>query len=399
MYQFVKNNFPKRKTFMLKYALTGFALLMGLGLAAQNTETAALQDSFSIFSNTLFNTLLAVIILLLIIIAVLASVLKNVAEATKEKYMKNKNLPIIATIVLLSSAKSTFAQQAASNPVYMGLNPGTFYLLISIIVFELIFIAVLVNSIQLFIRKENIKISKSLKTKEEPSILEKLNASVAVEEEASILMDHDYDGIKELDNNLPPWWKYGFYATIVWGLIYLIHFHVTSTGDLQAAEYKKSMEAAHEAKEAYQKMSANNVSESNVKMITDKHELAEAAITFKELCSACHGNLGEGGIGPNLTDNYWLHGGSLKDIFISIKYGWPEKGMKSWQAELSPSKISEITSYIMTIAGSNPPNAKEKQGELYVEQNTAPIANDSTAITDSTAVLVPKTDSAATMTK
>jgi cytochrome c oxidase cbb3-type subunit 3 len=212
-------------------------------------------------------------------------------------------------------------------------------------------------------------------------------------------MDHDYDGIKELDNNLPPWWKYGFYATIVWGFIYLVHFHVTSTGDLQAAEYKKSMEEAHEAKEAYQKMSANNVTESNVKMITDKHELNEAAIAFKELCSACHGNLGEGGIGPNLTDNYWIHGGSIKDVFISIKYGWPEKGMKSWQAELSPLKINEIASYIKTIAGSNPPNAKEKQGELYVEQNATIVTNDSLAISDSASVLLPKTDSIAAIIK
>ena len=203
--------------------------------------------------------------------------------------------------------------------------------------------------------------------KEGPSLLERLNASVAIEKEADILMDHNYDGIRELDNDLPPWWKYGFYATIVFAVIYLVHYHVTATGDLQIAEYNKSITEAAAAKTAYEKNSAGNVSEGNVKMLTDKEELAKGEAIFKANCFACHGKLGEGGVGPNLTDDYWLHGGSIKNIFSTIKYGWPDKGMKSWQADLSPVQINETASYIKTIHGSNPPNGKAPQGDLFVE--------------------------------
>jgi cytochrome c oxidase cbb3-type subunit 3 len=211
--------------------------------------------------------------------------------------------------------------------------------------------------------------------KVEVSFLEKMNASVAIEDEKDILLDHNYDGIQELDNNLPPWWKYGFYVTIVFAFVYLINYHVLKSGDLQTAEYNKSMEAAHEAKEAYQKKSANSVTENNVKMITDQHELLEASAIFKENCVVCHGKLGEGGVGPNLTDEYWLHGGSIKDIFTTIKYGWPDKGMKSWQADLTPLKINELASYLKTLVGTNPPNGKAPQGDLYTEKAT--VSNDS----------------------
>ncbi len=393
MYQLIKNNFPKSKITGLKYFLTGISLLLGLGVIAQNKTVAS--ESFSIFSNTLFDILVAIIVLLLIIISVLSSVLKNVAEATKDKYINKKTLPIIATLILLSFAKGTFAQEVTTtivNSNYMGLTPFIFFLLISIIGFEIIIIFVLINSIQLFI-KEDLAIQSIGKTKkEEPSILEKLNASVAIEEEASILMDHDYDGIKELDNNLPPWWKYGFYVTIIFGIIYLIHFHVTSTGDLQAVEYKKSMDAAKLAKEEYQKTAANNVNENTVTLLTDATLVEKGKTIFKDVCSACHGVLGEGGVGPNLTDDYWLHGGSIKDLFITIKYGWPTKGMKAWENDYSPSQIQQIASYIKTLRGTNPPKGKEKQGDLYIENNT--ITSDSTK-TDSTAVIKVNIDSTA----
>ena len=103
-------------------------------------------------------------------------------------------------------------------------------------------------------------------------------------------------------------------------------------------------------------------------------------------CIACHGKDGEGTIGPNLVDDYWLHKGGIKDIFKTIKYGYPEKGMKSWQQDLPAKSINEVASYIKSLRGTNPPNAKEKQGDLYTEENL----NDSTKtiVKDSTEVVV-----------
>ena len=199
------------------------------------------------------------------------------------------------------------------------------------------------------------------------SFLDKFNASVAIEHEKDILMDHDYDGIKELDNNLPPWWKYGFYLTIVIAICYLTYFHLLG-GDLQIARYEKSLVEAKAAQEAYQKEHGDIINDANVKLITDKVQLAEAEKIFKASCSPCHGMDAHGVVGPNLTDDYWIHGGSIKNVFKTITNGYPEKGMKSWKTDFSALQINQLASYVKSLRGTNPPNPKEKQGDLYVEE-------------------------------
>ena len=400
-----KNIFDKisfNRKITLKYILTGMILLITMsGFAAHSNIKDDNYDTLSLFSNPLFLAMLSIIVLLIIIISVLGDVLKNVGEATKERRKNNNNMKIVGVVfgLLLFSSKTSIAQQAfLSSNVEAGiggLSEGLFFLLLTLIALELVIIAVLINLIKLLAKVERVSVEEPVSAEvEAPSLLEKFNASVAIEDEGAIMFDHEYDGIRELDNDLPPWWKYGFYMTIVFAFVYLVHFHVSSTGDLQIAEYNKSVKAAHEAKEEYQKLMADNVSEENVKMITDKHELQEAEKIYKENCAACHGQLGEGGVGPNLTDNYWLHGGSLKDIFTTIKYGWPDKGMKSWQADLSPKKINELSSYIKNLLGTNPPNQKEKQGELYSEVGAIQdsVATDSSAV-DSLKIMLPKVDS------
>lgn len=385
-----------------KYLLVLLSMFFGFSVYAQNAATKVEDDTFAALSNPLFIGLFSIIILLMIVISVLAGVLKNVAYATKEKNNNGKKiLSIVVLIALISSTKTAMAQEvttAVAVSGYMGLSSGLFYSLLAVIAFEILIIFVLVNSIQLMVKPEIEEMIVAKVTKAEPTLLEKLNASVSLEKEADILMDHDYDGIKELDNDLPPWWKYGFYATIVFSFIYLIHYHVTSTGDLQTAEYNKSIEAAKIAKEEYTKLSANNVDETSVTMLEDKAKIAEGENIFKSTCAPCHGNLGEGNqIGPNLTDDYWIHGGSIKDIFKTIKYGYPDKGMQSWQTQYSPAEIQMLASYIKSIRGTTPPNAKEKQGDLYVEEGAAAvvdsIATNSTtvaAIIDSAKVEVKK---------
>lgn len=196
---------------------------------------------------------------------------------------------------------------------------------------------------------------------------------VPVEKEQDILLNHDYDGIQELDNSLPPWWVAMFYITIFIGGIYMVYYHVTDMGLGQEEQYEVEMKEAEEAVAAFLASQADAVDETNAEMLTDEGALAQGGELFVGKCAACHGQLGEGGVGPNLTDAYWLHGGDIKDVFKSIKYGIPEKGMIAWQAQLPPADIHKIASYILTLRGTNPPNAKEPQGELFQATIDTPV--------------------------
>jgi len=199
------------------------------------------------------------------------------------------------------------------------------------------------------------------------NLIKKLSDAVPIEEEHSILTDHNYDGIHELDNNLPLWWKYMFYITVICGGIYIYYYHFSGVGKLQIEEYNQEVLAGEKEVVEYMKLSANSVDENNVKRLTDTKRIESGKALFLQNCAACHGKGGEGGVGPNLTDEYWLHGGGVKNVFKTIKYGVPQKGMISWKTQLSPGNIQEVTSFILTLKGSNPANAKAAQGEKYEE--------------------------------
>jgi cytochrome c oxidase cbb3-type subunit III len=194
-----------------------------------------------------------------------------------------------------------------------------------------------------------------------------LNRSVPVENEKEILLDHDYDGIKELDNKIPPWFSYLFYLTIIFAAWYMIDYHVIGTGKLQYDEYAEEMALAASEKEALIK-SGVFITEETVKMESDKGAIERGKMIYANNCVTCHGPEGGGMVGPNLTDDYWIHGGSVQDIFKIIKYGVPSKGMISWQQQLNPKQIQEVTSFIRTLHGTNPPNAKQPEGDKYVEE-------------------------------
>lgn len=211
-------------------------------------------------------------------------------------------------------------------------------------------------------------------------VINRLTGSVPVAKEEDIMLDHDYDGIKELDNNLPPWWKWGFYATIVFSFVYLIGYHVTGTGKLQLEEYNDELAEAAKAKEERMKNSAENITEDNVTMLTDAGELGKGKDIYEKNCAACHAPDGGGMVGPNLTDEYWLHGGGIRNIFKTVTYGVPAKGMISWQSQLSPKQIQEVSSFVWGLQGTKPAAPKEPQGDKWTE--TAPSV--ATATTDST---------------
>ncbi len=180
-----------------------------------------------------------------------------------------------------------------------------------------------------------------------------------------LIEDHSYDGIHEFDNDLPPWWKYSFYATILFGIAYLLHFHVFETGKLQTDEYKVEMEQAA-------LLSANEVSDPNAKtdfkVLTDAPAIESGKTIFAQNCAACHGKNAEGMVGPNLTDEFWLHGGDVNDIFHTIKFGVTSKGMVAWEKKLNKDQTLQVASYILSLQGSKPANAKAPQGEKFEAQ-------------------------------
>ena len=196
-------------------------------------------------------------------------------------------------------------------------------------------------------------------------LLQKLQDSKPIEQEKDIDLDHDYDGIRELDNNLPPWWLYGFYITIIFAVVYLLRYHVFNSAPLQIEEYEIEMAQAEEAKEAYLKTAANLVDENSVVLLADGPSLDAGASIYKANCAVCHANDGGGGVGPNLTDKYWIHGGDIKAVFSTVKYGVPAKGMISWKDQLNPSQMQNVASYILSLQGTTPANPKDAEGELF----------------------------------
>ena len=167
---------------------------------------------------------------------------------------------------------------------------------------------------------------------------------------------HEYDGIQEYDNDLPPWWKAGFYITVVFAVAYLFIYHVVEMAPLQTEEYNTEIA---EAKILYA-----DIDQVYDAPLSEPAELEEAAAIFQKSCKACHGADGGGTVGPNLTDKYWLHGGNVNEVYNTVKYGVIEKGMKAWKSEYSNDQIYQISSYILSLQGTKPATPKEPQGDL-----------------------------------
>ncbi|MBT4760613.1 MAG: c-type cytochrome [Bdellovibrionaceae bacterium] len=178
-----------------------------------------------------------------------------------------------------------------------------------------------------------------------------------------LLLDHEYDGIQEYDNPLPNWWLFTFYIMIVFTPIYIYHYHYGSglslTEELNADMAK--IQAVAVKKEAKLQAVSN---EELLALMGDNAALAVGKTMYAKNCVACHGAVGEGGIGPNLTDKYWIHGGSLKDIMVVIQNGALDKGMPEWKNILKPNELQAVTAYVGTLMGTDPDKAKAPQGEL-----------------------------------
>lgn len=213
--------------------------------------------------------------------------------------------------------------------------------------------------------------TKKLEWKWAKRVYKNLTKSRSIEREGEIIMDHDYDGIRELDNVLPPWWVYLFYGTIIFGVVYMVRFHVA--GDYtQNEEYEQEVAEARLAIEEYKKTAKDLVDANTVEFLSEPADLNAGEKIFTTNCVACHMADGGGGIGPNLTDKYWILGGGIKNIFSTVSEGGRDgKGMIAWKQSLKPLEIAQVSSYIMTMEGNTPANPKAPEGDVWVDENAS----------------------------
>lgn len=209
---------------------------------------------------------------------------------------------------------------------------------------------------------------------------QKLLGQKPIEEEGEIILDHNYDGIKELDNNLPPWWLYGFYASIIFAAVYLARYHVFS-GPTQIDELETELADARIAIETYKKTAKNLVDINSVTVLTEAADLSAGKTIFETNCVACHMADGGGGIGPNLTDNHWVLGGDIKSVFKTISEGGRSgKGMIAWKQLLKPLEMAQVASYVLTFQGTTPANPKDPEGDIWLSEDVLETAIPSEAI-------------------
>ena len=210
------------------------------------------------------------------------------------------------------------------------------------------------------------------------SLVQKLTRTKDIEEENDVMLEHDYDGIKELDNVLPPWWVGLFAIGVIFAVVYMVRFHVI--GDYtQEEEYLTEMADKDKEVEAYLKTAPDQMDMDKVVLLTDASALAEGKKIYDANCIACHRPDGGGAIGPNLTDDHWILGGGIKNVFNTLMEGGrPGKGMIPWKDQIKPTDLQKLASYVLSLQGSNPadPKPTEPEAKVWVEEGAATPAAD-----------------------
>lgn len=371
--------------------------LAALLLFTSQPVWAAGPPAPSIFSNPLAVVFIILMLVLLIVIGILANIVIGAADVKLKRRLalKSNKAGMLLSALLLSSS-FLFAQDAGTGTVagssksIAGMEPSTFYIMVTVLFLELLVIIALLINIKFLLKQEKVRMAAPV-TEEEKVIAEKekanhlswwdrFNKLRPVSQEAELDLGHDYDGIRELNNRLPPWWLYGFYLCIIFAVVYLWRFHVSHTGPSSKEEFETSIAKADLRVKEYLKKKGDAVDENTVKMLTAAEDIAagKAIFTDPSKCPACHGTDGGGNaVGPNLTDDYWIYGGNIKDIFKTIKYG-TNKGMRSWKDDLSAKQMAQVSSYVKSLKGTKPANPKDPQGDLYKEETAAPVADTAT---------------------
>jgi len=377
----MKNNRVMQKKF-LKLFFTALTLSV-VSVQAQEIAEPIQQLAENASANrTIFYALAVFGLFLVIAIFTMSSALSSLLKSDyfkqryASKYAKNNASDIVKVIVVMlafswmpvSSYALTFNGVSAEHCIDVTRSDIWMLVVIdAILLFTFLYMRQTLKNMFREVMSEKRKQKEEIIAKKTKSIAQILTDRASEEEEESIMMDHEYDGIRELDNNLPPWWKWGFYLSIVFAIFYLMHYHVFKTGDLQIQEYEKSMAKADAEVQAYLEKAALNVDENSVVLLTDSESLAKGEKIFNANCAVCHGQAGEGIVGPNLSDKYWIYGGSIQDVFKIVKYG-AERGMQSWSDKLNPVELQQVSSYLLQFTYTP---GKEPEGEEYIPEDVA----------------------------
>lgn len=361
------------------YAPPAAAPAGGTPTAAGGTPTTPVATVPDYNGNlTLFYWLIMSIVVLLIAIIILST---SITTLVRSDYFRKKikdheqAAKVLKSMLLIIGFTSLIAygnQTLALTFMQPGeAEKGTPWLLVeSMDLYFLIAINVTLLGVLLYLRRmfnDFMAMARPAKHEEAPAAqtLKKINTiltdAVAIDEEHTILMHHEYDGIRELDNNLPPWWLWGFYATIVFAVVYLFNYHVFRTSDLQYKAYDKEMAQAKKDVDAYLSKMAMNVDENTATLLTDKDALSSGKALFDANCVVCHNPNGEGNIGPNLTDDAWIYGPDVKDVFKTIKMGTPN-GMPEHASKLNPVQIQQVASFVLSLPYTQ---GLEPNGKIY----------------------------------
>ena len=357
------------KSLLLIFSSCNPWFLMAQGVSKKGEYSLNLGDHFYL---NLF--LIMVAAFLVPVIGVLG---KTLLLTVRSEAKKEKERPILKSIILIGAlglgANGLLAQGIEAGrlgppfPKNADLMP---YFLGGAILFEALIIIFLLFMINRVLAKSlletNVPVVKSKKNWQR--VWQRMNKLQPIGREADLDTGHNYDGIRELDNITPPWFVAGFVLSILFAIVYMWVYHVSESAPLQIEEYEIAVAEAEFREAEYLKAQVNNVDESNVALLEDD-AIAMGENIYNTSCAVCHLKNGGGSVGPNLTDEYTLHGGSLRDIFKSIKYGWVEKGMKAWKDDLSPVQISQVANYIYKLQGTNIAGGKEPQGNLFEEED------------------------------
>lgn len=278
-----------------------------------------------------------------------------------------KNIRFLLTLLFLTC--SSIAQTTSDTDYYNEIA-GLFVFVLVILLFIILF----VFSGQKYIYEYH-------DIQKKPSLLKRigfiLTPSVPIEKEEDIMFRHSFDGnIRELDNKIPPWFNMLFYGTIIWAAFYMLGYHVFGSGNVMLDEYAEEIRIANEKREELIRTGAL-INENTVTLLTDDASISSGKKIYDVNCVPCHGPDGGGTVGPNLTDDYWIHGGGVKNVFRIVKEGVPAKGMISWKTMLNPKQMQEVASYVMSLYG-KAPSGKGHEGVLW--RDTSNLNTDSIKI-------------------
>ncbi len=345
-------------------------------MAASGTEEAS-RTWF--FGEPLFWVLFAVAAILLYLIYALGQLLiLGTRWRIRDKGRKGMMLLVFFTLGLLPGTLEAQTTAAAKSSI----ASDPFLPMYILIVLELIIVGYLLYSI-LVADRYRTKFGRKLDIF---SLIWKGERPAAAYESQELSGASTYEGSYDMDRVMPPWLRFLFFATIIFAVVFIPYYFL---GYVPAQKKKYEQSIAKAAAEEQEKTKEVMIDENTVVVTQTEAVLASGKEVFTTYCAACHGNAGEGGIGPNFADEYWLHGGSIKDIFATIKHGVPEKGMAAWNEIITPQQISDVANYILSLKGTNPPNQKEPQGELWTGDGGAAPDSSATA-TDTSAVALLK---------